>query len=124
MDNIVLTFNNITIQLRAAQFMNLCRMFLSPFGKPHMVNPTKILLHRDVTDWFKSPLNIYCSLRMELIVYKFSKLLFHTETTRIWFLLMLDSLTDGLLVLLEQSSIQLGLPQNIGVLEQMVTLIF
>ena len=78
MDHIVLIFNSITIQLRAAQFMNRCRMFLSSFEKPHMGNPPQILPYWDVTDWFKSPLNIYCSLRLEFIGYKFSKLLFHT----------------------------------------------
>ena len=66
----------------------------------------------------------YCSLRLEFIGYNFSKLLFHTYTTGTWFLLVLDSLTDYLSVLLESSSIQLGLPQKIGVLEQMATLIF
>ena len=55
--------------------------------------------------------------------YNFSKLLFHTYTTYTWFLLVLDSLTDDLSFLLKSYSIQLGLPQKIGVLEQMVTLI-
>ena len=78
MDNIVLTYNSVTIQLRASQFMNRCRMFLSPFGNPHMRNPPQILPYWDVTDWCKSPLNIYCSLRLEFIGYKFSKRMFHT----------------------------------------------
>ena len=47
-----------------------------------------------------------------------------TYKTGTWFLLVLDSLTDDLSVLLESSSIQLGLPQKIGVIEQMATLIF
>ena len=38
MDNIVLTFNSVKIQLLAEQFMGGCRIFLSPFRKPHMGN--------------------------------------------------------------------------------------
>ena len=52
MDHIVLTYNSITIQLRASQFMNHCRMFMLPFGTPHMGNPTQSLTYWDVTDWF------------------------------------------------------------------------
>ena len=78
MDHIVLTCNSINIQLRAAQFMNCCRMFLSPLGNPQMGYPPQSLPYLDVTGWFKSPLNTYFSLRLEFIGYKFSKLLFHT----------------------------------------------
>ena len=52
MDYIVLTFNSITIQLREAQFMNRCRMFLSPLGTPHMGNPPQSLPYWDVKDRF------------------------------------------------------------------------
>ena len=89
-----------------------------------MGNPTQSLPYWDVTDWFKSPLNTYCSLRLDFIGYKFSELLFHTETTGAWFLLVLESLTDDLSVLLDSSTIQFGIPQKMGVLEQMATLIF
>ena len=44
MDNIVLTFNSITIKLCVAQFMNRCKMFLLPFGKPHMGNPFYLIV--------------------------------------------------------------------------------
>ena len=44
MDHIVLTCNSINIQLRAVQFMNYCRMFLSPFGKPYMGNPSYLIV--------------------------------------------------------------------------------
>ena len=53
MNNIVLTCNSVTIQLRATQFMNGCRMFLSPFGKPRMGNPPQNLPYWDVTICFK-----------------------------------------------------------------------
>ena len=52
MDRIVLTCNSVTIQLCAAQFINRCRMFMSPFGKPHMGNPPQSIPYWDVTDWF------------------------------------------------------------------------
>ena len=70
MDHIVSTCNSITIQLCAAHFMNRCRMFLLPFGNPHMGNPPQSILYWYVTDWFKSPLDIYCSLRLGFIGYK------------------------------------------------------
>ena len=44
MYNILLTCNSVTIQLRAAQFMNFRRMFLLPFGKTHMGNPPYLIV--------------------------------------------------------------------------------
>ena len=70
MDHIVLTFNSLTIQPHVVKFMNHCRIFLLPFGTPHTGNPHQILPYWDVKYWFKSPLNIYCSLRLEFIGYK------------------------------------------------------
>ena len=55
MDHTVLTCNSIIIQLRTAQFMNQCRMFLLPSGKPHMGNSPQILLYWDVTYWSSVP---------------------------------------------------------------------
>ena len=44
MDHVVLTYNSVTIQLRAAQFMKRCRMFLLPFVNPHMGNPLYLIV--------------------------------------------------------------------------------
>ena len=51
MDHVVLTYNSVTIQLRAAQFMNLCRMFLLPFRKPHMGNPPYLIVPPYMLDY-------------------------------------------------------------------------
>ena len=52
MDNIVLTHNIITFQLRVAQFMNRCRMFLLNFGKPYIGNTPQRLPYWDAKYWF------------------------------------------------------------------------
>ena len=53
MNHIVLTCNSVTIKLCAAQLINHCRMFLSPLGKSHMVNPPQSFSYWYVTDWFE-----------------------------------------------------------------------
>ena len=51
MYHIGLICNIINIPLYAAQFMNICRMFISPFGKPHMGNPTYLIVPQYTLDY-------------------------------------------------------------------------
>ena len=51
MDHIVLTCNSVTIQLCAAQFMNRCRIFLLPFGKPHMGNTPYLIVPKYMLEY-------------------------------------------------------------------------
>ena len=69
MDYVVLTCIIITIQLLKTQFMNLCKIFLSPFGLTQMAIPPQSLPYWDVKISFKPPLKIYCSLIHEFISY-------------------------------------------------------
>ena len=122
-DNIVLTCNSITIQLRADQFMNRYIMFMSPFGTSHMGNPPQSLPCQDITDWFYVSSEHILFIKTGIYWLQVLKLLFHTKTTGAWFLLVIDSMTDGISFVLESSCIRLGLPQKIGVLEHMLNLI-